>query len=188
MWLGVGWLTFLLLQKAIQKTVKSKDDLPYTGLDYHTKTVRPWKFNDSIWLVDFPGGNSTEDYAHQWQFFTALPSIAILFLDFKDDIKEEQKQMYERLKKDLKTKVLIAFNKVDERYTPRNRSTYVAHYFETQKMKTAKQLNCDVSEIYYVSVDPDIDDKNVLQQLKNAGIYDFDQFLEQVIHLCEEPS
>jgi hypothetical protein len=83
MWLGVGWLTFLLLQKAIQKTVKSKDDLPYTGLDYHTKTVRPWKFNDSIWLVDFPGGNSTEDYAHQWQFFTALPSIAILFLDFK---------------------------------------------------------------------------------------------------------
>lgn len=100
----------------------------------------------------------------------------------------EQKEMYKHLKEDLKTKVLIAFNKVDERYTPRNRSMYVADYFDNQKKKTAKILNCDVSEIYYVSVDPDIDDKNVLQQLKNAGIYDFDQFLEQVIHLCEEPS
>jgi hypothetical protein len=87
MWLGVGWLTFLLLQKAILKTVNPEDAedviLPEIGLDKHTKTVRPWRFNDSIWLVDFPGGNSTEDYAHQWQFFTALPNIAILFLDFK---------------------------------------------------------------------------------------------------------
>ncbi len=93
--------------------------------------------------------------------------------------------MYERLKKDLKTKVLIAFNKVDERYTPRNRSIYVADYFEKHKQKTAEKLYCDVSEIYYVSVDPDIDE-NSFQELKNAGIYDFDQFLEQVIHLCEE--
>jgi GTPase Era involved in 16S rRNA processing len=99
----------------------------------------------------------------------------------------EQKVMCERLKKDLKTKVLIAFNKVDERYTPRNRSLYVADYFEKQKEKTAKKLNCDVSEIYYVSVDPDISDEN-FQELKNAGVYDFDQFLEQVIHLCEEQS
>jgi hypothetical protein len=103
MWLGVGWLTFLLLQKAILKTRKSEDagvphtgldhhtktvqsedeDVPDTGLDIHTKTVTPWRFNDSIWLVDFPGGNGTEDYAHQWKFFTALPNIAILFLDFK---------------------------------------------------------------------------------------------------------
>jgi hypothetical protein len=92
--------------------------------------------------------------------------------------------MYKHLKEDLKTKVLIAFNKVDERYTPRNRSVYVADYFDNQKQKTAKQLNCDVSEIYYVSLDPDISDENILQELKNAGIYDFDQFLEEVIHLC----
>jgi hypothetical protein len=81
---GVGWLTFLLLQKAIVNTAQSEDaGVPLTGLDYHTPTVRPWKYDDSIWLVDFPGGNSTEDYAHQWQFFTALSSIVVLFLDFK---------------------------------------------------------------------------------------------------------
>jgi hypothetical protein len=91
--------------------------------------------------------------------------------------------MYKHLKEDLKTKVLVAFNKVDERYTRRNRSLYVADYFAKQKQKTAKQLKCDVSEIYYVSMDPDIDDEDFLK-LKNAGIYDFDQFLEEVIHLC----
>ncbi len=95
----------------------------------------------------------------------------------------EQEKMYKHLKEELKTKVLIAFNKVDERYTPRNRSMYVADYFDKQKKKTAKQLNCDVSEIYYVSMDPDISDEN-FQQLKNAGVLDFDQFLEQVILLC----
>jgi glucan phosphorylase len=99
----------------------------------------------------------------------------------------EQKEMYKHLKEDLKTKVLIAFNKVDERYTPRNRSMYVADYFDKQKKKTAKLLNCDVSEIYYVSMDPDISDEN-FQELKNAGVYDFDQFLKQVIHLCEGPT
>jgi len=82
MWLGVGWLTFLLLQKAL-KTVNSEADVPDTGLHLHTKTVKAWNFNDSIYLVDFPGGNSTEHFAHQWQFFTALPNIAILFLEFK---------------------------------------------------------------------------------------------------------
>ncbi|CAM6029810.1 unnamed protein product [Sphagnum balticum] len=92
----------------------------------HTRHRFKPSYDDSIWLVDFPGGNGTEDYVHQWQFFTALPSIVVLFLDFKDKLKAEQKEMYEHLKKDMKTKVLIAFNKVDERYTPRNRSLYVA--------------------------------------------------------------
>jgi len=72
----------MLLQKAILGTKWSKD-IPSTGLDLHTNTVKPWKYDDSIWLVDFPGGNATEDYAHQWKFFTALPSMAVLFLDFK---------------------------------------------------------------------------------------------------------
>jgi signal recognition particle receptor subunit beta len=179
MWFGVGWLTFMLLQKAILGTKWSKD-IPSTGLDLHTNTVKPWKYDDSIWLVDFPGGNATEDYAHQWKFFTALPSMAVLFLDFKDKLKAEQKEMYRYLKKDMKTKVLIAFNKVDERYTPRNQRLYVKEYFDQLKKETAKELKCDAKEIYYVSIEPDISDE-AFQNLKKAGIYDFHQFLNEVI-------
>ncbi len=101
-------------------------------------------------------------------------------------MKAEQKEMYKHLKEDMKTKVLIAFNKVDERYTPRNQSLYGAEYFDNLKQETAKELGCDKDEIYYVSIDPDISDES-FQNLKKAGIYDFDQFLDEVITYANRP-
>ncbi len=94
--------------------------------------------------------------------------------------------MYQYLKKDMKTKVLIAFNKVDERYTPRNRHLYVKEYFDQLKEETAKELKCEAKEIYYVSIEPDISDET-FQNLKKAGIYDFHQFLDEVITYAKHP-
>jgi hypothetical protein len=63
---------------------------------------------------------------------------------------------------------------------------YVAEYFDNLKQETAKELGCDKDEIYYVSIDPDISDES-FQNLKKAGIYDFDQFLDEVISYANRP-
>ncbi|CAK9863589.1 unnamed protein product [Sphagnum jensenii] len=181
-----GKSTFV--KKALQKAVQLNHrpphaTVPETGLGHgcHTTTVKPYKFEESLWLVDFPGGNGTEDYADQWHYFTALPSFAILLLDFKDDIKQEQVMMYKGLKDNLKTKILVAFNKVDERYTPRNEALYSKEYFCEQKVKTARKLQCEEDDIYYLCLDPDLDPIERFHQLKRAGVLDFEEFLKVVL-------
>lgn len=57
--------------------------LPEVGTMVHTTVVKPYKLNDSLWLVDFPGSNGVGVYADEWKQFTSLPSSCILLLDFK---------------------------------------------------------------------------------------------------------
>ncbi len=99
----------------------------------------------------------------------------------QDDIKREQVMMYKSLKDKLKTKILVVFNKVDERYTPRNEALYSKEYFCEQKLKTAKKLECEEDDIYYLCLDPDLDPIERFHQLKRAGVLDFDEFLKVVL-------
>jgi len=103
----------------------------------------------------------------------------------QDDIKQEQVMMYKGLKDNLKTKILVAFNKVDERYTPRNEALYSKEYFCEQKVKTARKLQCEEDDIYYLSLDPDLDPIERFHQLKRAGVLDFDEFLKVVLAQAE---
>ncbi len=99
----------------------------------------------------------------------------------QDDIKQEQVVMYKGLKDNLKTKILVAFNKVDERYTPRYEASYSKEYFCEQKVKTARKLQCEEDDIYYLCLHPDLDPIERFHQLKRAGVLDFDEFLKVVL-------
>ncbi len=53
------------------------------GMNDHTKTPQLYQAENNLWLVDFPGGNSIEDYGDYWQHFSALPSFVVLLLPFE---------------------------------------------------------------------------------------------------------
>ena len=73
-----------VLQKAIRRFGKNPSgDVPEVGMRCHTTTVRPYKLNDSLYLVDFPGSDGTENYAKGWKQFTSLSTSCILLLEFK---------------------------------------------------------------------------------------------------------
>jgi len=72
------------VQKAIRKFGENPSgDVPEVGFKYHTTIVRPYKLKGSLYLVDFPGSDGTENYAEAWKQFTSLPSSCILLLEFK---------------------------------------------------------------------------------------------------------
>jgi hypothetical protein len=71
------------VQRVLKKFGPSGARLPETGICTHTKVAAPYMLNNSLWLVDFPGGDGLEDSADMWKQFTALSTSAILFLDFK---------------------------------------------------------------------------------------------------------
>jgi hypothetical protein len=99
----------------------------------------------------------------------------------QDDIKQEQVMMYNDLKDNLNSDILVVFNKVDERYTPRNEALYSKEYFCEQKVKTARKLQCQEDDIYYLSLDPDLDPIEKFHQLKRVGVLDFEEFLKVVL-------
>lgn len=71
------------MQRVLRKSGPSGARLPETGIRTHTKVAAPYMVKNSLWLVDFPGGDGVEHYADMWKQFSALSTSAILFLDFK---------------------------------------------------------------------------------------------------------
>ena len=81
MGLCFGWVN---LQRALVRN-KSPRPLPQVdmGMNDHTKIPQLYQAENNLWLVDFQGGNSIEDYGDYWQHFSALPSFVVLLLEFK---------------------------------------------------------------------------------------------------------
>ncbi len=79
MGLCFGWVN---LQRALERK-KSPEPLPDAGMNDHTKIPQLYEAENNLWLVDFPGGNSIEDYGNYWQHFSALPSFVVLLLQFQ---------------------------------------------------------------------------------------------------------
>jgi hypothetical protein len=75
-----GWVN---LQRALVRN-NSLGPLPQVGMgkDDHTKIPQLYKAENNLWLVDFPGANSIQEYANYWQHFSALPSFVVLLLQF----------------------------------------------------------------------------------------------------------
>ncbi len=67
MGLCFGWVN---LQRALVRN-KSTGPLPEVGMGMndHTKIPQLYQAENNLWLVDFPGGNSIEDYGDYWQYF-----------------------------------------------------------------------------------------------------------------------
>jgi hypothetical protein len=81
MGLCFGWVN---LQRALVRN-KSPGSSPEVGMGTNDHTTEPqlYQVENNLWLVDFPGGNSIEDYGDYWQHLSALPSFVVLRLQFK---------------------------------------------------------------------------------------------------------
>ncbi|GAQ91364.1 hypothetical protein KFL_007730010, partial [Klebsormidium nitens] len=163
----------------LAKGVKSKTT-PAVGDHLHTRVVFPYEITESLWLVDFPGGNGLGDYADSWQQFTSLPSSAILLLHFNNDIKTEHVEMYNNMmKKSLETShLIVAFNRVDDKFGRADRPC-PDDYFDELKKKAVEALKCTASEVHYVCLDPEVPEK--WERLKKLGVLDFEQFAKLAI-------
>ena len=71
------------VQEVLKKFGPGNAEMPETGVNSHTKDVRPYHVTHKVCMVDFPGGNGIGDHADRWQQCSLLPGSAILFLDFK---------------------------------------------------------------------------------------------------------
>lgn len=167
----------------IKKAIKSvgavqHSGMPQTGMDSHTKKVKPYKLQDQFYLVDFPGSNGVEEYADAWVQFTTLPSSCILLLQFKGDIKLEQVQTYKKMQKDLDSKIAVVFNKVDLLYAPKSEKVYTAKYFEDHREKSAEKLGCAEKDVFYVCLKPD--PKERLAKLQKVGVLGFEELAYQL--------
>lgn len=54
------------------------------GIDVHTTEVKPYKLDNGLILVDFPGSNGVSGHFDRcFAAFTAMPSIIVLLLNFE---------------------------------------------------------------------------------------------------------
>ncbi|CAK9203001.1 unnamed protein product [Sphagnum troendelagicum] len=174
----VGKSTFI--KKALQR-FENTENLPKCGTDNHTTDVTLHKLN-SIWLVDFPGGNGLGAYGGKWEQFAELPGSCVLLLDFNNDIKAEQLEMYEKMKKRLDTgHIKVVFNKVDQKFSARDfrENKVTADYFNKQRENTDQKLKCGKENIYYVCLDPDPEEEK-FPKLKEVGILGFEELFDEL--------
>ncbi|CAM6015418.1 unnamed protein product [Sphagnum balticum] len=111
----VGKSTFI--KNVLERFDPGRLEMPKCGTDIHTSKVTAYNVNNTLCLVDFPGGNGLGGYADEWKQFAALPSSCVLLLNFQHDIKKDQKEMYLEIKKSLGTQITVAFNKVGNSVT-----------------------------------------------------------------------
>ncbi|CAK9198094.1 unnamed protein product [Sphagnum jensenii] len=177
----IGKSTFI--RRALVRN-KSPGPLPKVGMGMndHTKIPQLYQAEKNLWLVDFPGGNSVEDYGDYWQHFSALPSFVVLLLEFKGDLKQDQKDMYKKMRAALNTDFIVAFNKVDT-ISPDNykKKLTIREYFKAQREKTSKALDCHEDKIHYLCLNPDRELPGRFKKLKEQGVLGFEDFYGKVL-------
>ncbi|KAG0599207.1 hypothetical protein M758_12G135600 [Ceratodon purpureus] len=141
---------------------KPLQEEPEEEFNIHTREVTPYKLKNDMILLDFPGINGAGEYAIWWEEYTALPSLVVLLLNFDNDIKENQIQMYKTIKRKVtETPVIVAFNKVDDKFGPRSKALYLKKdatgkgtHFPNQTREAAAKLGCDSDHIFFVALKP----------------------------------
>ncbi|KAH9544611.1 hypothetical protein CY35_12G002800 [Sphagnum magellanicum] len=177
----IGKSTFI--KRALVRN-KSPGPLPQVGMGMndHTKIPQLYQAENNLWLVDFPGGNSIEDYGDYWQHFSALPSFVVLLLPFEGDLKQEQEDMYKKMVAALNTDFIVAFNKVDAiRPDAYKKKLTIREYFKAQKKKTSNALDCHEDKIHYLCLDPDPVLPGRFKELKEQGVLGFEDFYGKVL-------
>jgi hypothetical protein len=71
------------LQNVLERFEHGGLEMPKCGTDIHTSKVTAYNVNNTLCLVDFPGGNGLGGYADEWKQFAALPSSCVLLLNFQ---------------------------------------------------------------------------------------------------------
>jgi hypothetical protein len=98
------------------------------------------------------------------------------------DIKQDQKELFKKMKAALKSDFIVAFNKVDAR-DPGSyiRGCTIEEYFKQQRSETAKELACHKDTIHYVCLWPDSDRVSRYKMLEKYGILDFEILYDKVL-------
>ncbi|CAM6038130.1 unnamed protein product [Sphagnum compactum] len=177
----VGKSTFIRRALVRNKSPGPKPEVGM-GMNDHTKIPQLYQAENNLWLVDFPGGNSIEDYGNYWQHFSALPSFVVLLLPFEGDLKKEQEDMYKKMVAALNTDFIVAFNKVDTiRPNAYKKGLTIRKYFEAQREKTSKALGCHEDKIHYLCLDPDPELPGRFKELNEQGVLGFEDFYGKVL-------
>jgi hypothetical protein len=71
------------LQNVLERFDPGRLEMPKCGTDIHTSKVTAYNVNNTLCLVDFPGGNGLGAYADEWKQFAALPSSCVLLFNFQ---------------------------------------------------------------------------------------------------------
>lgn len=100
----------------------------------------------------------------------------------QNDIKAEQLEMYEKMKKRLDTgHIKVVFNKVDQKFSARDfrENKVTVDYFNKQRENTDQKLKCGKENIYYVCLDPDPEEEK-FPKLKEVGILGFEELFDEL--------
>jgi GTP1/Obg family GTP-binding protein len=98
------------------------------------------------------------------------------------DIKQDQKELFKKIKAALKSGFIVAFNKVDAR-DPGSyiRGCAIEEYFKQQRSKTAKELACHKDAIHCVCLQPDLDRVSRFKMLEKSGIFYSEKLYDKVL-------
>lgn len=85
----------------------------------------------------------------------------------------------------MRTPFIVAFNKVDERYTPSNRPTLrEPGFFEKRRAEAAGAFGCQEADIFFLALVPDFapqsESQAIAAELYSLGVLDFHTFYAAV--------
>ncbi len=98
------------------------------------------------------------------------------------DLKQDQKDMYKKMVAALNTDFIVAFNKVDTiKPDAYKKGPTIREYIKTQRRKTSNALGCHEDKIHYLCLDPDPELPGRFKELKEQGIFGFEDFYGKVL-------
>jgi GTP1/Obg family GTP-binding protein len=104
-------------------------------------------------------------------------------IHMQGDLKQDQKDMYKKMKAALNTDFIVAFNKVDTiRPDTYKKKLTIREYFKAQRKKTSEALGCHEDKIHYLCLNPDPELPRRFKELKEQGVLGFEDFYGKVLH------
>ncbi len=95
--------------------------------------------------------------------------------------------MYKNMVDALNTDFIVGFNKVDTiRPDAYKKGRTIREYFKAQRRKTSNALGCPEDKIHYLCLDPDPDLPNRSKELKEQGVFGFEDFYGKVLDNVEK--
>eukprot|EP00245_Coleochaete_scutata_P001557 TRINITY_DN11935_c0_g1_i4.p1 TRINITY_DN11935_c0_g1~~TRINITY_DN11935_c0_g1_i4.p1 ORF type:complete len:425 (-),score=72.01 TRINITY_DN11935_c0_g1_i4:387-1661(-) len=148
------------LIKKLMAKLGLTDGLPKSGVSIHTKYVQPFKATENLYLVDFPGIDTTQPHGAMalWNKFCAVPDLAVLMFQYENDLKDSQLKMYNEVVEALKNKedIIVVFNKAEQGLPDVDdddvECVNYGKLFAIQRSAVADKFRCSEENIFFTSL------------------------------------
>jgi predicted GTPase len=105
--------------------------------------------------------------------------MAVSVPSMQGDVKSNQVELYKHLKEKTSTPIIVAFNRVDQRFDRNSRPELLQQgFFARLKANAAEKLGCDEKDVFYVALEPG--HPHEFPELQGAGVLGFDDFMNEV--------